>query len=132
MAFRNVAVFLLFITLLLISSSSVKMISSASPPPRPPRYSVIRNKKTSSSTFLIYDKQHKRRQVLFTNKKKKRSETMKNIKNEYEVDWDNRVFSAMLPKGNVPPSGSSSCHNEYPDSVASLCVLSKPENMENP
>nr|GLL30217.1 hypothetical protein MIMGU_mgv11b022189mg [Ipomoea trifida] len=28
-----------------------------------------------------------------------------------------RAFSAMLPKGFVPPSGSSPCHNTYPNSV---------------
>ncbi|KAI3495426.1 hypothetical protein L1887_37766 [Cichorium endivia] len=111
------------------------MISSAapSPPPRPPTYSVIKNKKTSS-TFLIYSKHHKRRQVLFTNKNRKRSETTKNSKNKYVVDRDDKVFSVMLPKGNVPPSGSSSCHNDYPNSVASLCALSsrKPQNIEDP
>ena len=32
-------------------------------------------------------------------------------------------FSQMLPKGHVPPSGSSSCHNDVPDSasVDSVC-----------
>lgn len=132
MVFRNVVFFLIFLTLLLISSS-FKMISSAAPPPPPPTRE-FKNKKTSS-IFLTYNKHHKRRQVLFANKNKKRSETMKNNRNKDEVDRDDdRVFSVMFPKGIVPPSGSSSCHNDYPNSVASLCALSsrKPQNMENP
>nr|GMD09745.1 Proteasome subunit alpha type-5 [Ipomoea batatas] len=32
-----------------------------------------------------------------------------------------RAFSAMLPKGFVPPSGSSPCHNTYPNSVTFFC-----------
>ncbi|GAV66440.1 hypothetical protein CFOL_v3_09950, partial [Cephalotus follicularis] len=36
-------------------------------------------------------------------------------------------FTVMLPKGIVPPSGSSSCHNKYPDSVPSYCDLSVKE-----
>ncbi|KAG2684777.1 hypothetical protein I3760_10G091100 [Carya illinoinensis] len=35
-----------------------------------------------------------------------------------------RPFEVMLPKGYVPPSGSSPCHNEYPDSAAIYCDLS--------
>ncbi|PIN04679.1 hypothetical protein CDL12_22787 [Handroanthus impetiginosus] len=34
-----------------------------------------------------------------------------------------RTFSAMLPKGYVPPSGSSPCHNLYPNSVTFFCDL---------
>ncbi|KAK4399353.1 hypothetical protein Sango_1410800 [Sesamum angolense] len=37
---------------------------------------------------------------------------------------DARRFSAMLPKGYVPPSGSSPCHNVYPNSVTFFCDLS--------
>ncbi|CAA0823718.1 Unknown protein [Striga hermonthica] len=39
----------------------------------------------------------------------------------------NRRFSAMLPKGYVPPSDSSPCHNLYPNSVAFFCHLSSPK-----
>ncbi|XP_066379091.1 uncharacterized protein [Miscanthus floridulus] len=28
------------------------------------------------------------------------------------------TFSAMLPRGFVPPSGSSACHNDMPDTAA--------------
>ncbi|CAN8274644.1 unnamed protein product [Cochlearia groenlandica] len=35
------------------------------------------------------------------------------------------IFSVMLPKGFVPPSGSSPCHNQNPNSVNTLyCDLS--------
>ena len=38
------------------------------------------------------------------------------------------AFSAMLPKGFVPPSGSSPCHNEDPQSssLAFYCHLDRP------
>ncbi|KAJ4703856.1 putative Nuclear receptor coactivator 6 [Melia azedarach] len=36
-------------------------------------------------------------------------------------------FSVMLPKGFVPPSGSSPCHNMKPDVVAFYCHLSSPK-----
>lgn len=40
-------------------------------------------------------------------------------------------FMAMLPKGFVPPSGSSSCHNVYPNSITFFCDLST-ERSQNP
>lgn len=38
------------------------------------------------------------------------------------------AFSVMLPKGFVPPSGSSPCHNENPQSssLAFYCHLDRP------
>ncbi|KAM1032846.1 hypothetical protein ACFX2I_036375 [Malus domestica] len=38
-------------------------------------------------------------------------------------DFKTAPFSVMLPKGFVPPSGSSPCHNAYPNSVAFFCDL---------
>ncbi|KAL5097187.1 hypothetical protein RYX36_001514 [Vicia faba] len=35
-----------------------------------------------------------------------------------------RPFSVMLPKGFVPPSGSSPCHNDQPNSMSFHCHLS--------
>ncbi|KAI4370974.1 hypothetical protein MLD38_019259 [Melastoma candidum] len=35
-----------------------------------------------------------------------------------------RQFSVMLPKGLVPPSSLSLCHNGYPDSITAHCELS--------
>ncbi|KAM3361811.1 hypothetical protein P3S68_016665 [Capsicum galapagoense] len=60
-------------------------------------------------------------------KKKMKTRTL-NLKNRERSSSDNwsskRTYSAMLPKGFVPPSGSSPCHNTYPNSVAFFCQLS--------
>lgn len=40
-------------------------------------------------------------------------------------------FAAMLPKGTVPPSGSSTCHNEKPNSVKVFCSLSSTVSSES-
>ncbi|KAD3068863.1 hypothetical protein E3N88_36743 [Mikania micrantha] len=124
--FMNVVVFI-FVLLLAISSNS-----TSSPPSPPP---VIKNQETTSSLFFSYAKEDGgRRRIMFTNMKKRRSETMTNSKNKVKFDWDDdRVFSAMLPKGDVPPSGSSSCHNDYPNSVASICTFSRhrPRKIKN-
>ncbi|KAJ9565808.1 hypothetical protein OSB04_001774 [Centaurea solstitialis] len=128
MAFRWISKNLIFALLLIISSSSFKTTTSSPPPPPPPRRppptnsaAIKNNQKPSSSLFLIYRKQQqhhhgrRRRQILFTNKKKTtRSEKMMKVDHQYhhddQLDWgsssssNSRVFSAMLPKGNVPPS----------------------------
>lgn len=123
MSINNVIVVFLIFTLLLITN-----ISSTVVPP-PSNAAVIKNQKTQG-----------RRRIMFTNiMKKRRTQKMKKKKKKNKVDhqfddWDNnRVFSAMLPKGNVPPSGSSSCHNDYPNSVASICTFSRnrPQNIQN-
>ncbi|CAK8578257.1 unnamed protein product [Lathyrus sativus] len=38
-----------------------------------------------------------------------------------------RAFSVMLPKGFVPPSASSPCHNDQPNSMSFHCHLSSSE-----
>ncbi|KAJ8616660.1 hypothetical protein MRB53_036032 [Persea americana] len=38
-----------------------------------------------------------------------------------------RPFEQMLPKGFVPPSGSSSCHNDFPNSIDFYCSQSTKE-----
>lgn len=58
---------------------------------------------------------HRKKKLL--TKKKKRLIMNNNLDDE-------RRFSAMLPKGYVPPSGSSPCHNVYPNSVTFFCDLS--------
>ncbi|KAK9055960.1 hypothetical protein SSX86_027047 [Deinandra increscens subsp. villosa] len=126
MDFNRVFVHVVF-SLIFLLSLAISSTCYGAPPPSPPP--VNKNHKTSSSLFLIsYNKKddngRRRRRIMFTNMKKRRySEKMKNHKVEF--DWDDRVFSVMLPKGNVPPSGSSSCHNDYPNSVASLCTFSR-------
>ncbi|KAM4101193.1 hypothetical protein ACB094_05G125200 [Castanea mollissima] len=47
-----------------------------------------------------------------SNKKKMRRKKIKNS--------GTGPFFAMLPKGIVPPSGSSRCHNDYPKSYCTL------------
>ncbi|KAL6567303.1 hypothetical protein OROGR_000971 [Orobanche gracilis] len=46
----------------------------------------------------------------------------KNKSRKTKNNIDARRFSAMLPKGYVPPSGSSPCHNLYPNSVTFFCA----------
>ncbi|GAA0150970.1 hypothetical protein LIER_09790 [Lithospermum erythrorhizon] len=58
------------------------------------------------------------RGMMMVRMKQKRKKLDKNFETR-------RVFSAMLPKGYVPPSGSSPCHNVYPNSVTFFCDLYK-------
>ncbi|KAB2637197.1 hypothetical protein D8674_027731 [Pyrus ussuriensis x Pyrus communis] len=60
-------------------------------------------------------KNRKMRHKRNMNKKRKKTTTKK--------DFKTAPFSVMLPKGFVPPSGSSPCHNAYPNSVAFFCDL---------
>ncbi|KAM7524989.1 hypothetical protein LguiA_014891 [Lonicera macranthoides] len=78
----------------------------------PPNLFYIKN-----TTPIFLDKQ-----ALNNNVKKKRMR-IKRKKNHHRLD--SRAFSAMLPKGFVPPSGSSPCHNDHPNSVTFFCELSK-------
>lgn len=48
---------------------------------------------------------------------------MKKKRMEY-IKIDTRAFTTMLPKGFVPPSGSSPCHNDFPNSITFFCHLS--------
>ncbi|OIT36466.1 hypothetical protein A4A49_55212 [Nicotiana attenuata] len=65
------------------------------------------------------DKRKKKKKARLNLKRKKG-----NKKSEY---YSSRSFSAMLPKGFVPPSGNSPCHNTYPNSVTFFCDLSTPK-----
>ncbi|KAH0696848.1 hypothetical protein KY290_014269 [Solanum tuberosum] len=48
-------------------------------------------------------------------------------------NWNRkRTYTAMLPKGYVPPSGSSPCHNTYPNSVTFFCHFSTTPNNKLP
>ncbi|OMO65673.1 hypothetical protein COLO4_31077 [Corchorus olitorius] len=58
-------------------------------------------------------------------KKRKRKMMKRRKKNSKIKNFETRPFSVMLPKGFVPPSGSSPCHNDKPDSsVIFFCGLS--------
>ncbi|KAI3456012.1 hypothetical protein Pfo_012675 [Paulownia fortunei] len=70
--------------------------------------------KKTAPVFLNSRQSKNEKGNLYRNKLKRNR--MKNI--------DARRFSAMLPKGYVPPSGSSRCHNVYRNSVTFFCDLS--------
>ncbi|XP_058092644.1 uncharacterized protein LOC131239104 [Magnolia sinica] len=54
----------------------------------------------------------------------KNSNRRKRRKKKKIKPFETRTFSAMLPKGFVPPSGSSPCHNDMPDSINFYCDYS--------
>jgi hypothetical protein len=57
--------------------------------------------------------------------RKQRTHRKKMVKNKMISP---KPFSVMLPKGFVPPSGSSPCHNDQPNSVNSFhCYLASTE-----
>jgi hypothetical protein len=57
--------------------------------------------------------------------RKQRTHRKKMVKNKMVSP---KPFSVMLPKGFVPPSGSSPCHNDQPNSVNSFhCYLASTE-----
>ncbi|KAB1221328.1 hypothetical protein CJ030_MR2G005425 [Morella rubra] len=109
----------LFLFLVLINASCTSTSSSHEIQPQaaadvpPVHYHVFYIKNTKP--FVLNKQDHdlgkKRR-----SKKKMRRKKIKNI--------NSRPFSVMLPKGFVPPSGSSPCHNEYPNSVTFFCEFS--------
>jgi hypothetical protein len=69
----------------------------------------------NTNTFFLNKEDLSNSKKKRTKKKMTRRKKMKNRKT--------KPFSVMLPKGFVPPSGSSPCHNEYPNSVT-YCDLS--------
>ncbi|CAK8530911.1 unnamed protein product [Lathyrus sativus] len=67
----------------------------------------------------------KRRRMNRNKNKKHRKHRKKIVKNMMKSPP--RAFSVMLPKGFVPPSGSSPCHNDQPNSMSFHCHLSSSE-----
>jgi hypothetical protein len=82
----------------------------------PAEFRVFQLKNTH--TFFL-DKE----EDLMSKKKKRISRRRIPVRKKTRNNRKARPFSVMLPKGFVPPSGSSPCHNEYPTSV-SYCELS--------
>lgn len=64
--------------------------------------------------------------------KNRRKRTPKRKRRSEDYKMKPGPFAVMLPKGGVPPSGSSSCHNKDPDSVAVFCSLSSPGHSGQP
>ncbi|KAG5247606.1 hypothetical protein OIU78_000938 [Salix suchowensis] len=111
--------FLLFLLISIVffssSSSCHIVIRPATPATEVTQYQEFHIKNTTP--FILdkepYKKRTKKRKMMV----KKRKEMIKNFKT--------RSFSVMLPKGSVPPSGSSPCHNLKPDSkMMFFCDLS--------
>ncbi|CAA3015848.1 Hypothetical predicted protein [Olea europaea subsp. europaea] len=71
--------------------------------------------KYSTPSFLNKEGRQNKKDMGLNRKKMKR----KKIKN-----FNANPFLVMLPKGSVPPSGSSPCHNLYPNSDTVFCALS--------
>ncbi|KAH6793097.1 hypothetical protein C2S52_003574 [Perilla frutescens var. hirtella] len=65
--------------------------------------------------------------VFFNKRNGKRNIVLRKRFKRDRMAADARRFSAMLPKGYVPPSGSSPCHNVYPNSVSFFCDFSTHE-----
>ncbi|KAG7034719.1 hypothetical protein SDJN02_04449, partial [Cucurbita argyrosperma subsp. argyrosperma] len=62
--------------------------------------------------------------------KKNKKKTTARFESNGNNNNKGRAFSVMLPKGFVPPSGSSPCHNQSPQSSspAFYCHLSAATN----
>lgn len=134
MGFKHFFAFLLVLSALLLlfsfwpaSCNEIvvvpKKISTANNYQPAAAYQVLRIKNT---TPFFLNKPEDRYQVL-DKKKIRRRKTTKRRK-MYKKDKyyfrststsTTRPFSVMLPKGFVPPSGSSPCHNDKPDSSSS-------------
>ncbi|KAG8385291.1 hypothetical protein BUALT_Bualt03G0026700 [Buddleja alternifolia] len=74
--------------------------------------------------FLNSNHQNKNDDQKSSNLYTKRFMNRKRSMNKFEEASRRTTFAAMLPKGYVPPSGSSPCHNVYPNSVAFFCDFS--------
>nr|KYP38751.1 hypothetical protein KK1_039976 [Cajanus cajan] len=89
--------------------------SSSTPPTHHYQVFYLKNTHSSSTSFTKQERFKKRR---IKRNKNHRKKMVKNMQ-------QSRSFSAMLPKGFVPPSGSSPCHNDQPNSLSSFhCHLS--------
>ncbi|KAE8659628.1 Alpha-mannosidase 3 isoform 1 [Hibiscus syriacus] len=122
------AFLLIFVAFLLLSYSSSPVscneihpkINATDPSGRQPAaaYQVLRIKNTTPYFLNKLERGF--------DKKRKRKLT-KRRKINMDSNFKTRPFTVMLPKGFVPPSGSSPCHNDKPDTAVSqdlICGLS--------
>ncbi|KAK7412581.1 hypothetical protein VNO78_04054 [Psophocarpus tetragonolobus] len=102
----------LFVNLFLLSYSYTHAHSSTST--THPSHFYLKN--TDYATSFTKQERFKKRRI---NMIKHRKKMLKNMQ-------QSPSFSVMLPKGFVPPSGSSPCHNDQPNSMSSSfhCHLS--------
>ena len=97
--------------------------SSSSSTTNPIHYhQVFYLKNTDSSTSLSKQEQRFKKRRIKRNSKNMMmmKHRKKMVKNLQQTRDSSRAFSVMLPKGFVPPSGSSPCHNDQPNSVSSF------------
>ncbi|BAT87298.1 hypothetical protein LR48_Vigan09g224500 [Vigna angularis] len=134
----TITLFILFLLSYTVSSSSSSSPSSSrystlaeiqhrnpSPTITPSQhYQMFYLKNTPHTTPLTKQERLKKRR---TRRNKNMMRHRKKIvsKNMHQ-SRDSQRFSVMLPKGYVPPSGSSPCHNDQPNTVSSSfhCHLS--------
>ncbi|XP_070049489.1 uncharacterized protein [Nicotiana tomentosiformis] len=132
---KNLLITLLLLSFFLLSSSSNEFQPRNLGSPldnnkAPSPYDHIKN----SEPFNFLKKQAgegEGLQLSTKDKRKKKKKARLNLKrkrgNKNSEYYSSRSFSAMLPKGFVPPSGNSPCHNTYPNSVTFFCDLSTPK-----
>lgn len=119
--------FLLSYTVSFSSSSTLAEIQHPNPSPTitpPQHYQMFYLKNTPYTTpFTKQERLKKRRTRRNKNMMRHRK---KIVSKNMHQSRDSQRFSVMLPKGYVPPSGSSPCHNDQPNTVSSSfhCHLS--------
>nr|XP_004486288.1 uncharacterized protein LOC101492680 [Cicer arietinum]XP_004486289.1 uncharacterized protein LOC101493016 [Cicer arietinum] len=91
-------------------------------------HQVFYLKNTDSTPMFLRKQERVKNRRMNRNKnmkqRKQRKQRKKMVKNMMQ---SSRPFSVMLPKGFVPPSGSSPCHNNQPNSVSFHCHLTNTE-----
>ncbi|KAG6779375.1 hypothetical protein POTOM_015755 [Populus tomentosa] len=115
--FKFFCAFLLFLLISIVAFSSASschiVIQPSSPAKELTQYQVFYIKNTNP---FILDKEPSK------NRKEKRKMLMMKRRKEMIKNFKTRSLSAMLPKGSVPPSGSSPCHNQKPNSKVTLSL----------
>ncbi|CAJ1962197.1 unnamed protein product [Sphenostylis stenocarpa] len=131
----TITLFILFLLSYTVSSSSssssshstLTQIQHQNPSPTTTpiqHYQVFYLKNTPSTTPFTRQERFKKRRMR-RNKNMMRHRKKMVLKNMHH-SRESQPFSVMLPKGFVPPSGSSPCHNDQPNTVSSSfhCHLS--------
>lgn len=119
-----IKIFSILLLVLIVLLFSVPSSSSEDHPlPAATYYQVFHIKNTTPYFLKNKEPQQWRRYKSLMKSKNKKS-LMEYRKKMRGSNIDTRAFSTMLPKGFVPPSGSSPCHNDFPNSITFFCRLS--------
>lgn len=123
------------------SSNNNKQIQPQNPSSHIPQIShyhqVFYLKNANPPTFLSRQERIKNRRMNRNKNsknmmmKKHRKHRKKKIVKNKNMMKSPGPFSVMLPKGFVPPSGSSPCHNDQPNSMSFHCHLSSSQPWGN-